>query len=68
MTRAPPFPKLVSMDHPRPRADSPLRNAGMANPSGGSTSHDGSGLARIQEGALDRGALEFELLFNSGFE
>ena len=61
-------PKLVSIDHPRPRVDSPLRNTGLANPSGGSTSHDASGRARIQEGALDRGAFESEALLSSGFE
>lgn len=61
-------PKLVSFDNPRPRADSPLRNTGLANPSGGSTSQDASGRARIQEGALDRGAFESEALLSSGFE
>lgn len=60
--------KLVSFDEPRPRADSPLRNSGMANPSGGSTSQDASGHARVQEGTLDRGAFESEALLSSGFE
>lgn len=61
-------PKLVSFDNPRPRADSPLRNTGLANPSGGSTSQDAAGQARVQEGALDRGAFESEQLFMSSFE
>lgn len=61
-------PKLVSFDEPRPRANSPLRNSGLANPSGGSTSQDASGQARVQEGTLDRGAFESEALLSSGFE
>lgn len=61
-------PGLVSIDDPRPRASSPLRNSGLANPSGGSTSHDASGRTRVQEGMLDRGAFESEVLLSSSFE
>lgn len=53
----------------RPRADSPLRDAGIANPAGGTTVRDLSGLPRVQGLRVDIGAFESEAaLFAAGFE
>lgn len=51
-----------------PGAESPLRDSGKNAPTGGSTSQDFAGRARVQAGTIDRGAYEFEILLRNGFE
>jgi hypothetical protein len=51
-----------------PRGDSPLRNAGVADPSLGLSSHDAAGQPRLGEGQVDIGALESPVLFSDGFD
>lgn len=48
----------VTGSYPQPNANSPLRNSGRANPVGGSVAKDIRGAARVQEGSIDRGAVE----------
>jgi hypothetical protein len=60
-------PRFVSTGDLRPRADSPLRNAGIT-PNGGALPIDFDGGSRILGGRIDRGAYEFEELFSNSFE
>lgn len=62
-------PGFVSAFDYRPRPGSPLLDAGVADPAGGTTTRDVSGLPRVQGARIDIGAFEAEApLFAAGFE
>lgn len=62
-------PGFVSAADYRPRAGSPLVDAGVADPAGGTTPRDVSGQPRVQGARIDIGAFEAEApLFAAGFE
>jgi hypothetical protein len=60
-------PLLASSVDLRVTAASPLRNSGVT-PNGGALDRDSLGMPRVQGGRIDRGAFEFDELFNNGFE
>ena len=60
-------PLLTSSVDLRVTAASPLRNSGVT-PNGSALDRDSLGMQRVQGGRIDRGAFEFEELFNNGFE
>lgn len=62
-------PGFASAVDYRPRPGSPLVDAGVAAPVGGTTLRDMSGLPRVQGMRIDIGALEAEApMFSAGFE
>jgi hypothetical protein len=51
-----------------PKANSPLRNAGLATPFQGLPPRDLAGMPRVVEGQVDIGAFEFEHIFSHAME
>jgi hypothetical protein len=60
--------RLFGPTDPRPRADSPLIDSGLNDGFGVLPVTDADLAPRIQGGTIDRGAYEFEQMFNDGFE